>query len=33
MAGIWAAGFLVYTLLLKVAIPVFTGQASVKNRS
>jgi molybdopterin-containing oxidoreductase family membrane subunit len=31
MAGIWAAGLLVYTLLLKVAIPVFTGQASVKN--
>lgn len=26
-AGIWAAGFLVYTLLLKVAIPVFTGAA------
>jgi molybdopterin-containing oxidoreductase family membrane subunit len=31
MAGIWAAGFLVYTLLLKVAIPVFSGQASVKH--
>ncbi len=26
-AGIWAGGLLVYTLLLKVAIPVFTGTA------
>ncbi len=26
-AGIWAAGLLVYTLLLKVAIPIFTGEA------
>ena len=26
-AGIWAGGLLIYTLLLKVAIPVFTGQA------
>jgi len=25
-AGIWAAGLIVYTLLLKVAIPIFTGQ-------
>ena len=33
MAGIWAAGLLVYTLLLKVAIPVFTGQASVRNHT
>lgn len=32
MAGIWAAGLMVYTLLIKVAIPVFSGQASVKNR-
>lgn len=28
MAGIWAAGLIVYTLLLKVAIPVFTGTLS-----
>jgi hypothetical protein len=28
MAGIWAAGLIVYTLLLKVAIPVFTGNVS-----
>jgi molybdopterin-containing oxidoreductase family membrane subunit len=28
MAGIWAAGLMVYTLLLKVAIPVFTGSVS-----
>ena len=26
-AGIWAAGLMVYTLLLKVAIPIFTGEA------
>lgn len=26
-AGIWAGGLMVYTLLLKVAIPVFSGQA------
>jgi molybdopterin-containing oxidoreductase family membrane subunit len=26
-AGIWAAGLIVYTLLLKVAIPIFTGEA------
>lgn len=25
-AGIWAAGLIIYTLLLKVAIPIFTGQ-------
>jgi len=30
MAGIWAAGLMVYTLLLKVAIPVFTGNVSGK---
>ena len=29
-AGIWAGGLLIYTLLLKVAIPVFTGEASGK---
>jgi molybdopterin-containing oxidoreductase family membrane subunit len=28
MAGIWASGLIVYTLLLKVAIPVFTGNVS-----
>jgi Ni/Fe-hydrogenase subunit HybB-like protein len=28
MAGIWAAGLMVYTLLLKVAIPVFSGLVS-----
>lgn len=27
-AGIWAAGLLIYTLLLKVAIPIFTGEVS-----
>lgn len=27
-AGIWAGGLLVYTLLLKVAIPVFSGEAN-----
>ncbi len=26
-AGIWAGGLMIYTLLLKVAIPVFTGEA------
>ena len=25
-AGIWAAGLMTYTLLLKVAIPIFAGQ-------
>ena len=25
-AGIWAAGLLIYTVLLKVAIPIFTGE-------
>lgn len=29
-AGIWAGGLLIYTLLLKVAIPVFSGEASGK---
>lgn len=29
-AGIWAGGLLIYTLLLKVAIPVFTGQVGAK---
>jgi molybdopterin-containing oxidoreductase family membrane subunit len=29
-AGIWAGGLLIYTLLLKVAIPVFSGDASGK---
>jgi molybdopterin-containing oxidoreductase family membrane subunit len=28
MAGIWAVGLMIYTLLLKVAIPVFTGKYS-----
>lgn len=28
MAGTWAAGLMVYTLLLKVAIPVFSGSVS-----
>lgn len=28
-AGIWAAGLLVYTILLKVAIPIFTGEAGI----
>lgn len=30
-AGIWAGGLLIYTLLLKVAIPVFSGEASYRN--
>ncbi|QQL44853.1 sulfate reduction electron transfer complex DsrMKJOP subunit DsrP [Sulfuriroseicoccus oceanibius] len=29
-AGIWAAGMLVYTVLLKVAIPIFTGQVTIR---
>ncbi len=32
-AGIWAAGFMVYTLLLKVAIPIFTGKTGHSRRS
>jgi len=31
MAGIWAAGLIVYTLLLKVAIPVFSGSTSARD--
>lgn len=30
-AGIWAAGLMIYTLLLKVAIPIFTGQTGASS--
>ncbi len=31
-AGIWAAGLMIYTLLLKVAIPIFTGQTGASSK-
>lgn len=31
-AGIWAGGFMVYTLLLKVAIPIFTGAIQLQSK-
>ena len=30
-AGIWAFGLMIYTVLLKIAIPVFTGEISEKS--
>jgi molybdopterin-containing oxidoreductase family membrane subunit len=30
-AGIWAGGFLVLTIALKIALPVLTGEASLAN--
>lgn len=30
-AGIWAAGLLIYTLALRVAIPIFSGEVSIKD--
>jgi Ni/Fe-hydrogenase subunit HybB-like protein len=32
-AGIWAFGLLVYTLLLKIALPVFTGEFALRTPS
>lgn len=31
-AGIWAAGLMIYTVLLKVAIPIFTGEAQLHSQ-
>ena len=30
-AGIWAAGLLIYTLALRVAIPIFSGEVSLED--
>jgi molybdopterin-containing oxidoreductase family membrane subunit len=29
-AGIWAAGLIIYTLAIRVAMPIFTGEVSLK---